>query len=242
MTKVLPQLSEDGRVRVVDGLIRIARSGDPAYAWGQFQNGIITLSNKAARGTMYHESFHFVTQSLLSRKELDSLYKDAERRYGNLKRLELEEKLAEDFREFMQSYEDDGVFKNIFKTLKHIIKNLFGKETVTNKLFHDIRRGVLASRTINESDGTLYRKDPMTLQAELDNLRRLWRVSHSRQFQSEMKQFNGKVNRNWDAAYGIIDKYGLRDVAYVFEGQYGAAKIGVQSLKEFTKQADRLKG
>lgn len=242
MTKVLPQLSEDGRVRVVDGLIRIARSGDPAYAWGQFQNGIITLSNKAARGTMYHESFHFVTQSLLSRKELDSLYKDAEKRYGNLKRLELEEKLAEDFREFMQSYEDDGVFKNIFKTLKHIIKNLFGKETVTNKLFHDIRRGVLASRTINESDGTLYRKDPMTLQAELDNLRRLWRVSHSRQFQSEMKQFNGKVNRNWDAAYGIIDKYGLRDVAYVFEGQYGAAKIGVQSLKEFTKQADRLKG
>ena len=61
MSKVLPQLSEDGRVRVVDGLIRIARSGDPAYAWGQFQNGVITLSDRAARGTMYHESFHFVT-------------------------------------------------------------------------------------------------------------------------------------------------------------------------------------
>lgn len=61
MSKVLPQLNEDGRVRVVNGLIRIARTGDPAYAWGQFQNGVITLSNKAARGTMYHEAFHFVT-------------------------------------------------------------------------------------------------------------------------------------------------------------------------------------
>lgn len=61
MFKVLPQLSEDGRIRVVNGLIRIARSGDPAYAWGQFQDGIITLSDRAARGTMYHESFHFVT-------------------------------------------------------------------------------------------------------------------------------------------------------------------------------------
>lgn len=61
MSKVLHQLGEDGRVRVVDGLIRIARSGDPAYAWGQFQNGVITLSDRAARGTMYHESFHFVT-------------------------------------------------------------------------------------------------------------------------------------------------------------------------------------
>lgn len=48
-----------------------------------------------------------------------------------------------------------------------------------------------------------------------------------------MKRFNSKVNRNWDTAYNIIDKYGLRDVAYVFEGQYGAAKIGVQSLEKF---------
>lgn len=112
---------------------------------------------------MYHESFHFVTQTLLSQKELNDLYSSAEKQYGKLKRLELEEKLAEDFREFMQSYEDDGFFKNIFKTLKHIIKNLIGKETITNKLFHDIRRGALASRSVNTSNNTLYRKDPMTL-------------------------------------------------------------------------------
>lgn len=241
VSKILPQLSEDGRIKVVNGLLRIARSGDPAYAWGQFQNSMITLSDRAARGTMYHESFHFVTQSLLSQKELNGLYNSAESQYGKLKRLELEERLAEDFREFMQSYEDDGLFKNIFKTLKHIIKSLIGKETITNKLFHDIRRGALASRTINTSSNILYRKDPMILTQELNNLRQLWRISHSKKFQDEIKRFNSRVNRNWDAAYGIIDRYGLKDIAYVFEGQYGAAKIGVQSLKKFTEQANRLK-
>lgn len=157
MQKSLPQLSQEGRIRVVNGLIRIVESRDPAYAWGQFQDGIITLSDRAARGTMYHESFHFVTQTLLTQQELESLYRDARRRYGKPSRLELEEQLAEDFRRFMQSYEDDGFFKNIFKTLKHIIKNLLGKETITNKLFHDIRRGALASRSVNTSSNTLYR-------------------------------------------------------------------------------------
>lgn len=157
MQKSLPQLSQEGRIRVVNGLIRIVESKDPAYAWGQFQDGIITLSGRAARGTMYHESFHFVTQTLLTQQELDSLYRDAKRRYGKSSRLELEEQLAEDFRRFMQSYEDDGFFKNIFKTLKHIIKNLLGKETITNKLFHDIRRGAIASRSVNTSSNTLYR-------------------------------------------------------------------------------------
>lgn len=154
--KMLPQLSEEGRVKLVDALIKIINSPKPAYAYGQFQNGIITLS-KFGRGTAYHESFHFVTQTLLNPQELKTLYQDARQKYGNLKRLELEEKLAEDFREFMQSYEDDGFFKNIFKTLKHIIKSLIGKETITNKLFHDIRRGALASRTVNPSSSVLNR-------------------------------------------------------------------------------------
>lgn len=154
--KMLPQLSEEGRVKLVDALIKITNSPKPAYAYGQFQNGIITLS-KFGRGTAYHESFHFVTQTLLSPQELETLYQDARQKYGNLKRLELEEKLAEDFREFMQSYEDDGFFKNIFKTLKHIIKSLIGKETITNKLFHDIRRGALASRPVNTSNQSFNR-------------------------------------------------------------------------------------
>lgn len=174
MSKLLPQLSEEGRVRIVNGLIRIARAGSPAYAWGQFQNGIITLSDRAARGTMYHESFHFVTQTLLSPRELNNLYRDAEKQYGKLSKLELEERLAEDFREFMQSYEDDVFFKNIFKMLKHIIKSLIGKETITNKLFHDIRRGALASRNIKPSLGTLNRvaDDIAQIEDELSKARR----------------------------------------------------------------------
>ena len=76
--KVLPQLSDNDRVRVVNGLIKVAKSG--AYAWGQFNDGIITLSDIAAEGTTYHEAFHAVTQTLLDDNELDALYEAAKER------------------------------------------------------------------------------------------------------------------------------------------------------------------
>jgi len=49
LNKVLPQLSESERVVVTNGLIRVAKTG--ALAWGQFSDGIITLSDIAAEGT-----------------------------------------------------------------------------------------------------------------------------------------------------------------------------------------------
>lgn len=56
-----------------------------------------------------------------------------------------------------------------------------------------------------------------------------------------MKRFNSRVNRSFEQAHNIIEKYGLQGVAYVFEGQYGAAKIGIPSVKKFTERADSLK-
>ena len=157
LSKILPQLSKEERIRFVETLLRIGESEDPAWAWGKFQNGIITLSKKAARGTAYHEAFHFVSQSLLSSEELESLYQDARKHYGKFKRLELEEELAEDFKKFMQSFEDDGFFKNAFKIIKHFVKTLLGKESFTNKVFFDIRRGAYASRTVHTNKSTLNR-------------------------------------------------------------------------------------
>lgn len=152
LKRVLPQLSDQERLRIVNGLI-------DEKAWGQFYNGVVTLSNVAARGTSYHEAFHFVSQSLLTERELRRLYKDAAREYGDLDDVELEERLAESFREFMQDYEDSNIFKKTFKTLKHIIKNLLGKETVINKLFQDIRRGRLATRQVNKSGSAYLNRD-----------------------------------------------------------------------------------
>lgn len=148
--KALPQLSDKERIRLVNGLI-------DEKAWGQFYSGVITLSNVAARGTSYHEAFHFVSQSLLTADELNNLYQEATRQYGNLDDVELEERLAESFREFMQDYDDGGFFRNTFRTLKHIVKSLIGKETIINQLFQDIRRGRLATRQIHNSEGKFNR-------------------------------------------------------------------------------------
>ena len=51
-TQMLPQLSEEGRVRLVDGLIKISDSDNPGYAWGMLKRGTIVLSDRAARGTL----------------------------------------------------------------------------------------------------------------------------------------------------------------------------------------------
>lgn len=121
--KVLPQLSDNDRVRVVKGLIRAGSQG--ALAWGQFSNGIITLSDIAAEGTTYHEAFHAVFHLLLDRNEKDTLLTEARQVYGNKSDLELEENMAEGFREYVVSRENRGIGEKILD----FFKDLFAKVT-----------------------------------------------------------------------------------------------------------------
>lgn len=99
LSKVLPQLSTKDRLQFTDGLIKVANKG--TYAWGKFNNGIITLSNVASKGTTYHEAFHAVFNTMLDESERNNLLKEAKVKYGKLDNISLEEKLAEDFREFV---------------------------------------------------------------------------------------------------------------------------------------------
>ena len=126
--KVLPQLSDNDRVRVVKGLIKVAKSG--AYAWGQFNDGIITLSDIAAEGTTYHEAFHAVYQLLLDNKEKEALLAEARQLYGNKSDAELEEDMAEGFREYVMSRDNRGLGKKILD----FFKDLFAKVTNWNSM------------------------------------------------------------------------------------------------------------
>jgi len=69
----------------------------------------MTLSDIAAKGTVYHEAFHVVFQSLLSQEERDQLYTEAKALYGDLDMNALEEKMAEGFREYMMTKETKGL-------------------------------------------------------------------------------------------------------------------------------------
>lgn len=126
--KVLPQLSDNDRVRVVKGLIRVGNQG--ALAWGQFNNGIITLSDIAAEGTTYHEAFHAVFQLLLDNNEKQALLAEAKEMYGNKDDASLEEDMAEGFREYVMTRENRGIGRKILD----FFKDLFAKVTNWNNM------------------------------------------------------------------------------------------------------------
>ena len=164
LSKALPNLTEEDRIKVVEGLIKISEEDGGGFAWGQFKQGIITISNLAARGTVYHEAFHAVTHTLLNDSEYDELFKAGREKYGNLSEIEVEEKLAEDFRRYMQLEEMPfvGRIVKIFRNLKHIIQNLLGNEPYLNKLYYSINNGVYSDRKPTSSALTRYSKIELT--------------------------------------------------------------------------------
>ena len=128
LNKVLPQLSESERVVVTNDLIRVAKTG--ALAWGQFSDGIITLSDIAAEGTTYHEAFHAVFHLLTEPELREELLQEAKRTYGELSNSELEERMAEGFREYVMTKDTQSLGTKIIK----FFKELFAKVTNWNQL------------------------------------------------------------------------------------------------------------
>ena len=126
LNKALPQLSENDRVQVVKGLIKVGKRG--TLAWGQFDKGVITLSDIAAEGTAYHEAFHAVFNLLLDNDERQALYDEARKLYGEKDNLSLEEDMAEGFREYVMTRQNRGLGKRILD----FFKELFAKVTNWN--------------------------------------------------------------------------------------------------------------
>lgn len=126
LSRVLPQLSENDKVQIVKGIIKVGRQG--ALAWGQFDKGVITLSDIAAEGTTYHEAFHAVFNLLLDNNERQALYNEAKKLYGEKDDLSLEEDMAEGFREYVMTRQSRGLGKRILD----FFKELFVKVTNWN--------------------------------------------------------------------------------------------------------------
>lgn len=123
LKRVLPQLSENELVKIQKGLIEVVKTG--ALAWGQFSRGVITLSDIAAEGTTYHEAFHVVFNLLTDTETREALYAEARQKFGNRDNAELEELMAEDFREYVMTQEDKGLGRKLLD----FFKSLFSKVT-----------------------------------------------------------------------------------------------------------------
>lgn len=160
LDKVLPQVSKEDRVNIVKGLIRIARKESSEEAWGAFKDGIIYISDNAAEGTVYHEAFHLVLDTLLSPKEVAKIFAEAKQKYNTNDLFELEELLAEDFRRYItyNISEQQGWLKTVWERLKNLIKYVMGKMTYIDRVYYNINNGVYKNRKMKEFLETRYRK------------------------------------------------------------------------------------
>lgn len=147
LNKVLPQLSTEDKLKFTKGLITVGKKD--AKAWGTFNNGMITLSNRAARGTTYHEAFHAVFSMYVTAQEKELILREARSYRGNLSDVLLEEFLAEDFRK----YTEHEISKNIGTKIMNFFKDLLFKITHWNSvqkhsiaLFKNINNGYYADK------------------------------------------------------------------------------------------------
>lgn len=149
LNKVLPQLSESDRVKVVKGLIKVGKRG--TLAWGQFDKGVVTLSDIAAEGTAYHEAFHAVFNLLLDNDERQALYDEARKLYGEKDNLSLEEDMAEGFREYVTTRQNAGLLgkiKNFFKDLWIKVTNWNSIRPHLTAYYQMINRGEYSNREL----------------------------------------------------------------------------------------------
>ena len=186
ISRVLPQLSKNDRVQVVKGLIKVGRQG--ALAWGQFDKGVITLSDIAAEGTAYHEAFHAVFNLLLDNNERQALYDEARKLYGEKDNLSLEEDMAEGFREYVMTRQNRGLGKRILD----FFKELFTK--VTN--WNNFRPSLISYyQRINAGN---YAKTPVYLSTEGQlKGKRLWHTSNE-----IIYRFNKEMPEGYFAQHG----------------------------------------
>lgn len=154
LAKNLPMLNSEERVQFVE---KLSYAGDDKQkVWGTFKNGVIQILRNAPEGTVYHEAFHYVMDMVLNSQQRQQVLDAAKEHYGNMSNLELEERLAEDFRRYSLDENAEGIRGRILRWIRRI-KDLITRynridDATVNQLFWKINNGEFASTPVsNES-------------------------------------------------------------------------------------------
>lgn len=145
LDKALSNLSKSNRVVIINDLIRVGNKG--TKAWGLFTDGMVVISKQGAAGTVYHEAFHYVFNTLLDNEDRIAILNElvsGNPKYKGLTISQLEEILAEEFREYMMtrdSYTLLDRIKDFFRRLFMMVTNWGKIDTQATSLFRAIRRG-----------------------------------------------------------------------------------------------------
>ena len=139
-----------------------------------FNKGVISLSDMASSGTVYHEAFHAVTHVLMTDEELNSILDAARRRNPGKNDIELEEILAEDFRRYMHtnvSDHRDNVIVRLFKMLRNFVRGFRDKQFVITNAFYRISQGMYANRALRDTSTTRESGTQNNFTAEMNQIR-----------------------------------------------------------------------
>lgn len=208
LNKVLPQLSESDRVKVVKGLIKVGKRG--ALAWGQFDKGVITLSDIAAEGTAYHEAFHAVFSLMLDISERDALYDEARKIYGEKDNLSLEEDMAEGFREYVTTRQNAGLLgkiKNFFKDLWIKVTNWNSVRPHLIAYYQMINRGEYSNKELPVETLSQARARQEEYSKEMQDIL----AKAPRDSQGRLLAPNGKVSNLTERQYAQVRTKAFKD-------------------------------
>ena len=144
----------------------------------------IFLSEQSGQGVEFHEGFHYVSQLLINDKLREQVYQDYVKQYPYLKdasKQEVEEDLAEEFRQYMLNETKPSIAYRIKKLFNAILKvlGITRNGDLVRTLFNKIRKGEFSkykpSKSVLEDfekrfGGTLYYYVPGVEDKELKKI------------------------------------------------------------------------
>lgn len=153
LRKVVPWLTRDEAIMIVDRLMTVAGKG--MVAQGAFKSGLMIISTKGVRGTVFHEAFHSIFRTALDEKTRKAMIEDAKKAYGVTRAAEAEECLADAFRDFMvdQVYERSWTrrIRDFFDWLLNLLDFSGTERHLTiNRVFRQINAGAYADAGRNK--------------------------------------------------------------------------------------------
>ena len=144
----------------------------------------IFLSEQSGQGVEFHEGFHYVSQLLINDKLREQVYQDYVKQYPYLKdasKQEVEEALAEEFRQYMLNETKPSIAYRIKKLFNVILKvlGITRNGDLVRTLFNKIRKGEFSKYKPSKSTledfekrfgGTLYYYVPGVEDKELKKM------------------------------------------------------------------------
>jgi hypothetical protein len=219
-------------------------------------DGRILLSSLAEEGTEYHEAFHRVSQFLLTPSQKEELYNEYRKtNKANLTDLQVEEKLAENFRLHALGINPaQSKSKTFFDKVIDFIKNLFlleqSNSNLINNLFNSIMLGEFKNKEalvnfmdysrLNSSNTDKARIFNAYFSEILDNQPELYGILSDDSFDSDIliKEIYKQAAAKFADAAFQIDIFDEKNT--LTNAQADAIKTYIQAHKKYIKNVGVL--